>query len=547
MISGALNDVFDVCVIGGGPVGLAVALEAAEHGLAVVLLEAGSAHRTPAGRGDDEFVDPARHVPLPIAVSSGLGGTSRIWGGRCVPFDDVDLNWRAHVTDADWPVSSEEVSKYYPSAARLLGCGTADFDDTAASPPSAAGCFHYRFERWVKVRNTAEANRERLADRRNLAVREGHQVVGLRFEAQRLDAVSVLTSGGVYSLRARTFVVACGGIETTRILLAHQRNWPTAFGGKDGPLGRYYMGHLSGKIAGFTLRRPDDASWFDFHRAPDGNYIRRRILLGADTQRRQRLLNCAFWLDNPPFHNADHGNPLLSSVFLALAAVPIGRVLVPEAVRLGHIGTPPRAYGRHLLNIFRGPHLVISGAADIVRERFLADTPRPGFLVRNRGGRYAIHYHAEQLPNLQSRIRLADDPGAGPLPRLAIDLRYCRADAASVISSHAALDSALRCAGIGQLEYWQAPGEREDQVMGQAADGLHQIGTARMSRNPDKGVVDANLRVHGTANLFVASSAVFPSSGQANPTFLAVALASRLAEHLSWVMAAIPPVANAKA
>jgi choline dehydrogenase-like flavoprotein len=53
-----------------------------------------------------------------------------------------------------------------------------------------------------------------------------------------------------------------------------------------------------------------------------------------------------------------------------------------------------------------------------------------------------------------------------------------------------------------------------------------------MAANPDDGVVDENLAVHGVENLFVASSSTFVTSGQANSTFLIVVLAIRLADHL---------------
>jgi choline dehydrogenase-like flavoprotein len=60
----------------------------------------------------------------------------------------------------------------------------------------------------------------------------------------------------------------------------------------------------------------------------------------------------------------------------------------------------------------------------------------------------------------------------------------------------------------------------------------HHIGTTRMHRDPAHGVVDENCRVHGTSNLFVAGSSVFPTAGWAPPTLTIVALALRLADHL---------------
>ena len=64
------------------------------------------------------------------------------------------------------------------------------------------------------------------------------------------------------------------------------------------------------------------------------------------------------------------------------------------------------------------------------------------------------------------------------------------------------------------------------------AYGGHHIGTVRMGDSAATGVVDANCRVFGVNNLYVAGSAVFPTSSQANPTLTIVAMALRLADHL---------------
>jgi len=59
------------------------------------------------------------------------------------------------------------------------------------------------------------------------------------------------------------------------------------------------------------------------------------------------------------------------------------------------------------------------------------------------------------------------------------------------------------------------------------------MGGTRMHGDPRQGVVDADARVHGIANLYVAGSSLFPTGGAANPTFTLVALALRLADHLN--------------
>ncbi len=60
----------------------------------------------------------------------------------------------------------------------------------------------------------------------------------------------------------------------------------------------------------------------------------------------------------------------------------------------------------------------------------------------------------------------------------------------------------------------------------------HHMGTTRMSDDPKTGVVDADCRVHGLSNLYIAGSSVFPTSGYANPTLTIVALALRLGDEL---------------
>jgi choline dehydrogenase-like flavoprotein len=525
-------ETFHLCVVGAGPVGLAVALEAAERGLRVLLIEAGSERNPQPGRiGEIEKAKPVRHAALSVAMATGLGGTSKIWGGRCVAFDPIDFASRDYVANSSWPVSAESVIRYYPQAANFLGCGEATFSDVKEAWFDTPAVSSRNLERWARVIDAYRINKDRLARARNLTLREGHRVIDLSFEGQRLSAIEVSAAGRRYRVRAHLFVLACGGIGTTRLLLAHQRDEPLAFGGKEGALGRYYMGHISGKIATLVLSSPEDVHHLDFFQTSDRTHVRRRLTVGYETQLQRCLLNAAFWLDNPPFYDAGHDNAVLSSVYLALAMPVIGRRILPEAVRLSHLGKEPD-YKRHLQNIMAAPHHVIGGVIEIVRDRYLSPTRKPGFLIHNVGGRYALHYHAEQSPSVGSHIGLLGGEGSDGLPLLSICLRYSRIDAESVVESHAIIDQALRKSGRGQLEYWHPATGLEDSVLQQAADGIHQLGTTRMSASPTAGVVDANLRVHGTNNLFIASTSVFPTSGQANPTFLAVALAIRLGRFL---------------
>jgi choline dehydrogenase-like flavoprotein len=528
----------DLCIVGCGPVGMALALEFERLGRDVVVLESGRNRVYPelAEASRATIVDPQRHAPMEIAVCRALGGTSWTWGGRCVAFDEVDFGARAHVLHSGWPIVHDDVKPWYARAAEYLLCG----DDTFYSPPphlhSLGADVSVAFlERWSTESRLALVHGKRIERSERITLCLNCTVVDLDLGADGRVVESVVVAGpdGKSKVKARAVILAGGGVETTRLLLAVQRRWPVHFGGTGGPLGRYYMGHISGKIANIVLNEPEAIADLDFELDASGAYVRRRFMLSEAAQRTHGLLNAAFSPDNAPFHDPRHHSSVLSAVFLALALPPIGRRLVPEAIRIAHVGPKPHHFGAHIVNVlYRAP----AGALDllkIIRDRFVTRPRKPSFLVRNRDGRYALHYHAEQAPNPNSRVALIDEADRFGLPRVAIDLRFTEGDARSVIGSHQVLDAALRANAIGRLEYWYPQKQLRDRVLAQASDGFHQVGTTRMGQNPKDSVVDADLKVHDIANLHVASSSVFPTTGQANSTLLATALAIRLANHLN--------------
>ena len=122
------------------------------------------------------------------------------------------------------------------------------------------------------------------------------------------------------------------------------------------------------------------------------------------------------------------------------------------------------------------------------------------------------------------------DVDALGLPRLRVDWRYTSNDVATVRGALALLAENIRHSGIGALAY--DPASIEFEMTRYGAYGGHHLGTTRMGHDPRASVVDRDCRVHGVVNLSIASSAVFPTSSQANPTLTVVALALRLAERL---------------
>jgi choline dehydrogenase-like flavoprotein len=541
-----------VIVIGAGPAGIVQALELRRRGVPVTMLAGGTDGYNPKFQSlaDAEIADPRRHAPMDMAVRRALGGTSLLWGGRVVAFDDVDFAPRRHLPEAAWPLGHSEIRPWYKAAGAYLDAGEPTFSAPFLPQGPADECRLDRLERWSDRCNLRRLHAAALTGDTGLCICLGVVATGFDIDpvTGHVAGVAVaLPDGSRAILAARAIVLACGGLETTRLLLTVQMTHPASFGGAGGPLGRYYMGHLEGRIAEIAFAWPELDRALDFFVDASGRYVRRRITVADHVQQRDGLLNLAAWPDNPALSNPTHGSAILSLAYLSLAIPGLGGLLAPEAVRRKHLDGSAREVAAHLRNLLCGAPRAAAAAARFLRHRYVSKPRLPGFFVANAARRYALFYHAEQAPNRDSRVRLAASHDALGIPRLCVDLRYSECDAISVVATHRIIDRHLRQTGIGRLDYVVPEENRIAAVLDQAADGYHQIGTTRMAAVPARGVVDADCRVHGTPNLFIASSSIFPSSGQANPTLLLCAFSARLADHLARHVSRLPEASRVKA
>jgi choline dehydrogenase-like flavoprotein len=524
----------DVCVIGSGPVGVATALALAGKGFRVLVLESGG--RTPEPAAEDlaraENLRPDNHFEPHTAVGRRLGGSSSLWAGRCVPFDPIDFRARPWLGLPAWPITEADLAPYLAPALEALAAGAPVFEaplGLAADPAFRSETL----ERWSNVPKIHQRHGAALAGRPDLLVALHATVLGFRYAEGRIAALELHLEAGRGELAVSRVVLAAGGNASTRLLLLEQARDPRRFGGPGGPLGRGYMGHLAGQIADivFDDRRLHDG--LDYHVDAHGSYVRRRLVPSEATQAAEALANIAFWPVVPPIANAAHRSGPLSAVFLALSAAPLGRRLIAEPVRLKHVGPPPYRRAAHLRNVLGDLPRTLSFAPAFLWKNRVAKLRLPGFFLRNPARRYGLEYHGEQLPDPDSRLTLGDDLDRLGQRRLRIDLRFSDADAASILRAHAALDAWLTRNRLARLDYYAAAPERAALVLANARDGAHQVGTLRMAADATRGLVDGACRSFEAPNLFVVSTAVLPSSGQANPTLTAVQLGLRLADALA--------------
>ncbi|MGR4865413.1 GMC oxidoreductase [Caulobacter sp. LARHSG274] len=532
-----LNSDYDVCIVGGGAAGLTIAADLMGKGLKILVLEAGTgkSNKQIQQAYQGEIVDPALHPKIDQYRVRALGGTSRIWGGRAIPLDAIDFEKRDWLPHSGWPIDRGTLEPYYPAALLAAEAGAHAHDPASALPgrPDAlvrglqAKDIATTIERFSRPTNFWERYGPALSAASDTHVASRAAVVSIRLtpDGKSVDHLTVAgPDGKIHEVRARSYVIAMGGLETTRLLMASNDVAPHGIGGGSGQLGRYYMSHLCATASTATFSGPpSDVAW-DYEQDAAGIYLRRRLWITEAAQRSRHILNTTFRTHLPDVGDPDHGDPILSAMFLVK-----DMVLYEYARKFSDRQVSWSDRGRHVMNIVTNPVRLARFGWNWVQKRNLASRKLPSVVLGSPQNRYPMEFHAEQAPNPDSRLTLMDGKDALGMPRLKVDWRTSALDIESLERAHAVLAATLEASGTGRLMF--DPQSLEVKAKTGIVGG-HHLGTTRMSADPRDGVVDADCKVHGVDNLFIASGSVFPTSGQANPTLTILALALRLSDHL---------------
>lgn len=563
----------DLCIVGAGPVGITLALTLAERGRQVWLIEAGRQPLDPwaqtlyAGETDGSL-----HSPPDRFRMRGLGGSSIRWGGRCMPLDPIDFERRPWVAWSGWPLHAEALAPYWAPATAWAEAGAGDLADYDARtalpglPPLIPGfestqVHAHSLERFSCPTDFGRRYQRRLARAPTLrvlsgavctAVRlrpNGRQVGGLDLQLRlpgRWPATRTQRPGHPpllpVRLRAQQVVLALGGLETARLLLASDDVAPQGVGNEHDVVGRFYMGHLAANLGQLVVAGDPAAVRHGYERGADGVYCRRRLTVDAQAQRARQLLNTVARLHFPTVADPAHGSGILSLLYLArgMVSYEYGRRLQdPQALAGWQAGGRTL---RHAAQVVRDAPSTMRFLAHWVWHRECAVRKFPSVILPNRRNHFSLEVQAEQVPHPDSRVRLSRTRDTLGQPRLRIGWQHQPQDLASVAQTLDLLAAEFARTGAGQLHWDRATLGRD--LLRYGVYGGHHLGTARMGADPRSSVVDANGRVHGIDNLYIAGSAVFPTSSQANPTLTALALALRLADHLEPVPAPARPVGS---
>jgi len=540
----------DVAIIGTGAAGSILARELDEAGLRVIVLEAGDAKLDLALQDPmkGELPPQSLHPATDLFRRRQLGGATAAWGGRCVPYDPIDFEPRDWVPGSAWPFGPEALAPHLDAAARHLEIGRPVFtvrDSLGeAAPPLLEGFRHDlvstdTLERFSRPTNLGLKHRDAFANSTRLRLLLRSTVVAIETDSTGADEAPVtalrVATSSTHGLRvhARAYVLAAGGLDTTRLLLASDTSRRGGLGNASGQLGRNYMCHIESTFGVLRLQPGSRGVQTTIERDADGIYLARKFALTDAAQREHRLLNGIFRLHYPLIADPGHGHPILSAMYLVKDGImPEYRrkLATVERLKRDSLKRDVRFWARHVGNVAASPLTIATFGIDWVRRRNLASRKIPFVMIPSREGAYPLDFNFEQAPNPDSRVTLAATRDAFGMPRVHVDWRIGRTDLDSMQRTLALVQRVFAETGTARFDYDATTIEAE--LAASPPVGGHHIGTARMATNPREGVVDPDGRVFGTPGLYLAGSAPFPSSSFANPTLTIAMMALRLAAHL---------------
>ncbi len=483
----------EVCIVGAGAAGITLAREFTNASFRVVLLESGGTEPEQATQDLYSGSDVGRPYDIfPVSRLRYFGGTTNHWGGVwCDMPNSLDFEIREGVPYSGWPFSLSYLEPWYRRAHPVLKLGPYGYalSDWGIAPNDIPEPFqgpHFV----CQVLQQGPATRfgpeygPQLRRAQNLSVY-------LRANALRFDAgdsggavrqlnVGVLPDGR-FTVRARIYILATGGIENARLLLLSESNAGLGLGNEHDLVGRFFMLHLEYSGGAIVLSDP---------------YVNLMFQTGEHGARYNR-----------------HGGTRRFVSYISLSEETKRQLQLPN-MRLRFL--------HDLGSVVRK----LPGVATYVTRRLVYGRNKPPAPMAS----IPLNCTSEQMPNPDSRIGLGKDLDVFGLRRIVVDWQLTADDRRGMATGNQLLAAELGRGKFGRLRSTVPEGD-SDWPSDMRGD-QHHMGTTRMQRDPRMGVVDENCRVHGVANLYVAGSSVFPTGGTFNPTLTIVALALRLADHV---------------
>lgn len=489
-----------VVIVGAGTMGLFLAVSLARAKIPTVVVEAGGYAADTSRSGQTAISLGRPHVGVTVGRAFGLGGTSTLWRGQLVEFDEMDLN----APGREWPVGYSELQQLYEHVYAFLGVEPAKLVANQLEAIENEDEFEHGIERfatcWMPQPNFAALFREEIESSPLLQVILNATANDILFEGSRATAVCVGVPGGrKIKITGDKFVFASGTLEISRFFLSTQRRSDVPWKYNEN-IGAFFQDHLVGRIAKVNLldeRKFRD--WFEGGFASGIDFQPKLRNYSGFERARYSGVSGTFMFPSQLQENFDNLKFLIRSLrsgiaFSKLRTLPadlwsLRGALFPLAVR----------FARH--------------------QRVMA--------FMDRGVVFDIL--SEQIPTAKSVVKiLNEEPQADGLFRAALHWNFDGDEIYNIRDFSCRVDKYLRKHEVATLDIDERLLEGDRSILEEFGDYLHQAGGMCMGGSASSGVVDLDCRVWGTSNVYVAGASVFPTSSHANITLTALALTARL-------------------
>lgn len=529
----------DVCIVGAGVAGLTVAQEFIGTKADLCILESGGEKADKA----TQSLNWGKNVGLPYysldsARARFLGGTSHFWiinlpdrgmGVRLRPMDPIDFEVRDWVPHSGWPFNKNYLDPYYKRAQQVCRIGPYRYEPQNWIDPGIRDELKFKDDRInttifqfgdrnVFFKDYADAVKK--ADNIRTFLHGNAVEIETNEQANEVRRIKVkCLNGNRFSIAAKIYILAMGGLEVPRLLLLSNKIQSTGLGNGNDLVGRYFMEHPHLWCSAFfpaNIKVSNATALYGIFKKHQ-TAVMGKIALSEHTLRNEKLLN---WVTSiHPDYDLSYRNFMGYDKPGVAACIEIKNNLkkkAPFAEIIRHFGKLSADPKSILQFIYRTTASHYKNIFDRARQITV----------------YRLNPMMEQAPNPLSRVSLDDEKDALGQLRIKLDWQLTELDTYTMTRAQEILDRVLQNSGLGHLLIETQRNAVPKGIHG----GWHHMGTTRMHSSPSQGVVDPDCRVHGIANLYIGGASVFPTSGYANPVLTTIALVLRLADHIKAIL-----------